>query len=93
MRHNCGLVVGATRTEAVRAMRDAAPSVPFLVPGLGAQGGDLAGVLRETTDVVLHVTRGILPDDDADPVTSMVAKIDAWNDAITTARNEQGAGA
>ncbi|GAB4544753.1 MAG: orotidine-5'-phosphate decarboxylase [Phycisphaerales bacterium] len=83
--HNCGLVVGATRPEGVRSMREAAPSVPLLVPGVGAQGGDLAGVLGETSDVLLHVTRGVLPDPGADPLASMIEKIDAWNSRISDA--------
>ena len=86
----CGLVVGATQTERVCAMRDAAPSVPFLVPGLGAQGGDLEGVLRGTADVLLHVTRGILPDESVDPLVSMVDKIDAWNARVREALRAAG---
>ncbi len=88
--HNCGLVVGATRTETLREVRTAAPSLPFLVPGLGAQGGDLDAVLRVTTNVVLHVTRAILPDENADPLESMVAKIDAWNARVRAALETVG---
>lgn len=40
-----GLVVGATAPEELRAIRDVAPSLPFLVPGIGAQGGDVEAVL------------------------------------------------
>jgi len=42
---NIGLVVGATFPDAIRATRDAAPDAWFLVPGIGAQGGDLEAVL------------------------------------------------
>ncbi|NBW31727.1 MAG: orotidine-5'-phosphate decarboxylase [bacterium] len=35
-----GLVVGATDVPALRQVRAAAPGLPFLVPGVGAQGGD-----------------------------------------------------
>lgn len=87
---NCGLVVGATQSDMVRAMRDAAPSVPFLVPGLGAQGGDLEGVLRETSNAVLHVTRAVLPDEGEDPLESMRTKIDAWNARISEALQTVG---
>ncbi|MCX7013201.1 MAG: orotidine 5'-phosphate decarboxylase [Candidatus Sumerlaeota bacterium] len=38
-RGNCGLVVGATHPEQMAAVRRAAPDLPFLVPGVGAQGG------------------------------------------------------
>ena len=41
-----GLVVGATGGEALGRIRTKAPALPFLIPGIGAQGGDLAGVLQ-----------------------------------------------
>lgn len=37
---NVGLVVGATAPEELEAIRDIVPDLPFLVPGVGAQGGD-----------------------------------------------------
>ena len=37
---NVGLVVGATDPEDLERVRDRAPDLPFLVPGVGAQGGD-----------------------------------------------------
>jgi uridine monophosphate synthetase len=43
---NLGLVVGATDTAALAAVREAAPDLWFLVPGVGEQGGDLRAVLR-----------------------------------------------
>lgn len=39
---NVGLVVGATAPGELEALRDRVPTVPFLVPGVGAQGGDAA---------------------------------------------------
>lgn len=39
-RNNCGLVVGATYPDEMKHVRSLAPELPFLVPGLGAQGGD-----------------------------------------------------
>lgn len=41
-----GLVVGATNAEAVARMRALSPEQWFLVPGVGAQGGDLQATLR-----------------------------------------------
>lgn len=38
---NCGLVVGATRPEELLGVRGAVGNMPILVPGVGAQGGDL----------------------------------------------------
>ncbi|MEP7378363.1 MAG: orotidine-5'-phosphate decarboxylase [Chloroflexota bacterium] len=40
-----GLVVGATAPQELVEVRAAAPALPVLVPGLGAQGGDQAVVL------------------------------------------------
>lgn len=38
---NCGLVVGATYPEELKIVRHIAKDLPFLIPGVGAQGGDL----------------------------------------------------
>ncbi len=37
---NVGLVVGATAPEELESIRELVPALPFLVPGVGAQGGD-----------------------------------------------------
>ena len=39
-RGNVGLVVGATAPDELEAIRERVPDLPFLVPGVGAQGGD-----------------------------------------------------
>lgn len=39
-----GLVVGATAPTELATIREAAPALPFLIPGLGAQGGDIDAV-------------------------------------------------
>jgi len=38
---NCGLVVGATYPDELREVREIAPDMPILIPGIGAQGGDV----------------------------------------------------
>ncbi len=43
---NIGLVVGATNPTDLRLMRRMAPDLPFLIPGIGAQGGDLAAAVQ-----------------------------------------------
>lgn len=43
-RGTCGLVVGATAPERLASVRAATPGLPFLVPGVGRQGGDLGAV-------------------------------------------------
>lgn len=43
---NCGLVVGATYPEEMRAIRKDIPAeMPILIPGVGAQGGDVAAAV------------------------------------------------
>ena len=43
---NCALVVGATWPEQLREVRAIVGDMPFLVPGVGAQGGDVEAVVR-----------------------------------------------
>ncbi len=44
-----GLVVGATGPEALREIRALCPTLPFLIPGVGAQGGDPAAIAPAAT--------------------------------------------
>ena len=62
---NCMLVVGATYPEEMRRIREVAPMMPFLVPGVGAQGGDAASVVAAGLDakgkgLLISSSRGIL---------------------------------
>ncbi len=60
---NCGLVVGATKPEEMIGIRLEAGRMPLLVPGIGAQGGDLeASVAACSGDGIglINVSRGIL---------------------------------
>ena len=41
-----GLVVGATAPDELERIRELAPTRPFLVPGVGAQGGDAAAAVE-----------------------------------------------
>jgi orotidine-5'-phosphate decarboxylase len=43
---NCGLVVGATHSSEMQGIRSIASDLPFLIPGIGAQGGDLESAVR-----------------------------------------------
>jgi orotidine-5'-phosphate decarboxylase len=61
----CMLVIGATYPEELAEIRAVAGAVPFLVPGVGAQGGDVAAAVRagRTADglgLVLNSSRGII---------------------------------
>jgi orotidine-5'-phosphate decarboxylase len=44
------LVMGATYPHELRRARELCPDLPFLVPGVGAQGGDLEAVVRAGLD-------------------------------------------
>jgi orotidine-5'-phosphate decarboxylase len=61
----CGLVVGATAPDALARMRAIAPDLPFLIPGVGAQGGDLDaavrhGPTRSGLGPIINASRGVL---------------------------------
>ena len=43
---NIGLVIGATYPEELKLIRQSHPNIPLLIPGIGAQGGDLASAVR-----------------------------------------------
>ena len=43
---NIALVVGATYPEEIRSIRELVGDLPLLIPGVGAQGGDLTAVLN-----------------------------------------------
>ena len=47
---NIGLVIGATYPEELKLIRSSHPSMPILIPGIGAQGGDLASAVRYGVD-------------------------------------------
>jgi orotidine-5'-phosphate decarboxylase len=64
-RGNCGLVVGATWPDELAAIRAAAPHLPILLPGIGAQGGDLEASVRAGRDargqgLVVSASRSVL---------------------------------
>ncbi len=63
-KNNIGLVVGATYPETLARVRAVAPELWFLVPGVGAQGGDLEAALRaglriDRKGVLINVARAI----------------------------------
>ena len=47
---NIGLVVGATCPEELKLIRQQRPDMPLLIPGVGAQGGDLEKAVRYGVD-------------------------------------------
>jgi orotidine-5'-phosphate decarboxylase len=64
-RGNCMLVVGATYPRELAEVREIVGNMPFLVPGVGAQGGDVAqavqsGQTAAGAGLVVSSSRGIL---------------------------------
>jgi len=62
---NCALVIGATYPEELADVRARVGDVPFLVPGVGAQGGDVAAAVRAGrtaagTGLMISSSRAIL---------------------------------
>lgn len=60
-----GLVVGATYPREVARVRELAPHLPLLVPGIGAQGGDLQATVRhgrcaDGQGLILNSSRAVL---------------------------------
>lgn len=87
-----GLVVGATAPSELREIRAIAPGLAFLVPGVGAQGGEIGPVLRDgqaTADpggagtgggLLVNISRGIAAAaaDASDPGEAMAANAREW---------------
>src|SRR5205814_1750913 len=61
-RGNCGLVVGATYPAELAAVATIARGLPILIPGAGAQGGDVEASARAAGDnpFVVNSSRGII---------------------------------
>jgi orotidine-5'-phosphate decarboxylase len=65
-----GLVVGATFPEEIARVRELAPTLPLLIPGVGAQGGDAAATVKAglrtdaqgaiTGTIVVNSSRAVL---------------------------------
>jgi orotidine-5'-phosphate decarboxylase len=62
---NVGLVVGATYPEEIRKVRQLCPEMLLLIPGVGAQGGDLEAAVGAARDsegrgFIINVSRQIM---------------------------------
>ncbi|MCK6561778.1 orotidine-5'-phosphate decarboxylase [candidate division KSB1 bacterium] len=65
VRNNAGLVVGATHPAELLKIRERCPHLPLLIPGVGAQGGDLESAVRVGATAagdlaVINASRAIL---------------------------------
>lgn len=62
---NCMLVAGATYPDELKRIREIVGDMTLLVPGIGAQGGDVerivkAGITRDERGLVINSARGII---------------------------------
>jgi orotidine-5'-phosphate decarboxylase len=64
-----GLVVGATYPKEIERVRELAPTLPLLIPGVGAQGGDAVATVKAglrvsgaqtTGPIIVNSSRAIL---------------------------------
>ena len=59
-----GLVVGATYPQELQRVRELAPTLPLLIPGIGAQGGDVEATVRASwrpdAPIIVSSSRAVL---------------------------------
>jgi orotidine-5'-phosphate decarboxylase len=94
-----GLVVGATYPAEIARVRELAPNLPLLIPGVGAQGGDAASTVRagwrgtqdglsSTGAIVVNSSRAILyASSNADFAVAARAEAQRTRDVLQAARN------
>jgi orotidine-5'-phosphate decarboxylase len=91
-RASIGLVVGATQPNELAHVRRIVGDLPLLVPGVGAQGGDAATVVRngatpDGTGLIVNSSRAILYASDGDDfATAARAATSSLRDALNAAR-------
>jgi orotidine-5'-phosphate decarboxylase len=92
-RGNCLLVVGATYPRELAEVREIVGAMPFLVPGVGAQGGDVAAAVRsgqtaDGTGLIISSSRGILyAGSDGDFSAAARSAAQALRDQINASRS------
>ena len=62
---NCGVVVGATYPKDLKEIRKIVGDMPILIPGIGAQGGDLESTIKngrgkKSWGMIINSSRGII---------------------------------
>jgi orotidine-5'-phosphate decarboxylase len=92
-RGEIGLVVGATHPAELAEIRQVAPALPFLIPGVGTQGGDAQDVVRQGSfdgggGILINASRSILYASSGDDyATAARVETEALREA-TTVSNE-----
>ncbi len=90
---NVMLVAGATYPEELGRIRAEVGDMPLLVPGVGAQGGDLEAVLRQGADsngegLVINASRAVLYADAEDVAAGARGAADAFRQEISRLQTE-----
>ncbi|RZL10693.1 MAG: orotidine-5'-phosphate decarboxylase [Rubrivivax sp.] len=80
-----GLVVGATFPEEIARVRELAPTLPLLIPGVGAQGGDAAATVKAglvvgadgavTGPIIVNSSRAVLYASSGDDFASAARRV------------------
>ena len=88
---NLGLVVGATWPEELAQVRARCPEMPILLPGIGAQGGDLeasvaAGVDRDGRGLLVSASRSVIYAGDAEAIRAESSRLRSAANAAIPAR-------
>jgi len=85
---NCALVVGATYPDELKKIRTVAADVPILIPGIGAQDGDLKKTIQNGLDsngrgLIVNASRSVLfASKNADYAEAARKKAQELHDAI-----------
>ena len=98
-KRNLGLVAGATAPEQLAAIRQVCPEMPLLIPGVGAQGGDLKATVCNGVDkitgrnAIINSSRGIIyASSGADYAAAARRATERLRDAINAALDDMGLG-
>ena len=97
---NIGLVVGATQPQELEEIRSLHPAMPILIPGVGAQGGDLESAVRGGVDqrgrgAIINSSRGVIyarPSEGEDFGEAARRAASELRDAINTILEQEGKG-
>ena len=92
---NAGLVVGATYPEQLAHVRERCPQMPILLPGIGAQGGDLeasvaAGLDEHGGGLLVSASRSVIYAGGGGAIRAEAKRL---RDAIEAERARAGSGA
>ncbi len=92
-RGNVGLVAGATYPEQAARLRELAPELLLLIPGVGAQQGAVAKAVRAASDaggggILVAASRSVLYAGEAAGARDLAGYVEAARAAATTLRDE-----